>query len=406
MSARYLRISASAAIALAFAGQAYAQDLCGGIGVGGQWIGGDESASDISVASTYQEQMALVLGGNQHISLFTLSQPTTVRLEAQGRGAGDPMIDLYNETGAVIMSDDDSGGMGASRIETDLAAGTYCLAMRSFDNSPMTGFVRVGTMAHEPLTEGFGMSEPTNLAGNGGGNGGGSSCNSARMVAMGVPATASKNETEFWGFTIDEPAGVVITAESDSADPFITLYDPYGDYITENDDWDGLNSRIELSYVLDPGDYCIAMDALSDSFAPITVLVEEYDEEAIMRAMYDRGEAAPPLDGSYPVAGIGVLETRLRKDLNVSEETSWIAFDVNESGLVLVEVIAITDGDPYITLFDELGREIAYNDDYGQGLDSLLTARVTPGTYLLAVGDLNGFGSKMRMLMERYVPAQ
>jgi hypothetical protein len=122
--------------------------------------------------------------------------------------------------------------------------------------------------------------------------------------------------------------------------------------------------------------------------------------------MYDRGEAAPPLDGSYPVAGIGVLETRLRKDLNVSEETSWIAFAVNESGLVLVEVIAITDGDPYITLFDELGREIAYNDDYGQGLDSLLTARVTPGTYLLAVGDLNGFGSKMRMLMERYVPAQ
>lgn len=403
MSARLTKVSAATMVALGFAGQVYAQELCGGIGVGGQWIGGSEAASDIATAPDYLEQMALVLGGNQHISLFSVSEPMLVRLEAQGRGAGDPMIDLYTASGAVIMSDDDSGGNGASRMEQELAPGTYCLAMRSFDNSPMTGFVRIGAFYHEALTSGFGGGSntggATNLAG-------GSSCDSARMLSIGMPGIASKEENAFWGFTLNEPAGVVITAESESADPYITLYDPYGDYIAENDDWDGLNSRIEMNWALDPGDYCIEVDALSDSFAPITVTVEEYDEEAIMRAMYDRGEAAPPLDGTYPVSNAGVLETRLRKDLSAGENTSWVAFDVNQAGLVLIEVIAIADGDPFIALFDELGREIAYNDDYGQGLDSLLTARVSPGTYLLSVGNLNGVPAKMRMLMERYVPAQ
>ena len=123
---------------------AFAQDFCGGIGSNGQWIGGDETASDISTAADFQEQMALVLGGNNYVSLFSLSAPTDVRIEAQGRGGGDPVIDVYDATGAMLVSDDDSGGDGASRAELTLDAGTYCVAMRSFDAAPMTGFVRVG----------------------------------------------------------------------------------------------------------------------------------------------------------------------------------------------------------------------------------------------------------------------
>ena len=77
------------------------------------------------------------------------------RLEAQGRGSGDPMIELRDEAGSVVASDDDSGGNGAARAETQLQPGRYCLTMKSYDGAPMSGFVRVGRSEHEPLTTGL-----------------------------------------------------------------------------------------------------------------------------------------------------------------------------------------------------------------------------------------------------------
>ena len=131
------RSTAIAGLLLGAATPALAQDnICGGFGDGGQWIGGDEASSDIATAGNYQEQMALVLGGNEYVSLFTLSEGTDVRVEAAGRGSGDPIIDLLDSTGGIILSDDDSGGNGASRAETYLEAGTYCMSMRSYDGGP------------------------------------------------------------------------------------------------------------------------------------------------------------------------------------------------------------------------------------------------------------------------------
>jgi hypothetical protein len=126
--------SAFAALLLGVATPALAQDaFCGGAGSNGIWIGGEQAASDISTVNTFQEQMALVLGGNEYVSLFTLSEPADVRVEAAGRGSGDTVIDLLGPDGSIILSDDDSGGNGASRAETSLQAGTYCMAMRSYD---------------------------------------------------------------------------------------------------------------------------------------------------------------------------------------------------------------------------------------------------------------------------------
>ncbi|MDP5361839.1 MAG: ABC transporter substrate-binding protein, partial [Paracoccaceae bacterium] len=131
--------SAVAALLLSAATPALAQsDICGGFGNGGVWIGGDEASSDITTADSYREQMALVLGGNDYVSLFTLTAPTDIRVEAEGRGSGDPIIDLLDGSGGIILSDDDSGGNAASRAETTLEAGTYCMSMRSYDGGPMT----------------------------------------------------------------------------------------------------------------------------------------------------------------------------------------------------------------------------------------------------------------------------
>ena len=78
---------------------AAAQDaeVCAGVGANGQWLGGDEASSDISTSDSYIEQMALVLMQNEYVGLFSVSVDGDYRIEAQGRGGGDTVLDVRNE---------------------------------------------------------------------------------------------------------------------------------------------------------------------------------------------------------------------------------------------------------------------------------------------------------------------
>ena len=394
-----LRSTAIATLLIGAASPALAQDdICGGAGNGGQWIGGDPASSDITTADTYQEQMALVLGGNEYVSLFSVSAPTDVRVEAAGRGSGDPIIDLLDSTGGVILSDDDSGGNAASRAETSLQPGTYCMSMRSYDGGPMTAFVRVGRQEQEPLTDGVDTASSSNETG---------SCDMAVPFGpIGNSATASVNETPFWSFTLDAQTPITITAENETADPVITLYGPGETYINENDDYDGLNSRLDMTDGLAAGTYCLGVSALSDDSAPITISINPYDAEEALQSLYARGEAAPPLDGSIPVTDLGVLQSRLRQDVQASDDVTWFSLDFEDAGLLVVEAIANGNSDPWLVVYDDLGRQVGQNDDYGDGLDSLVMARLQAGTYIIGVRQYDGGQGFIRLLAERYVRAQ
>ena len=411
------KLALLATAALGFAMPAMAQDgLCGGIGANGQWIGGAEATSDVSTATAAMEQMALVLQSNEYVALFTVSAATDVRIEAEGRGTGDPIIDVRDATGNIILSDDDSGGNGAARGEMMLQPGNYCVSMKSYDGAPMTGFVRVGLLSHEALTDGI-DDMPIE---DGGDDFYAGTCDMAAittrfgdgpidtgLAAGGVSVTASADQAPFIGFTLSAATAVSLTAENLDADPTIAIYDSLGTYVAENDDFDGLNSRIDMSYPLEPGEYCVTLGALTDSTLPITLTLTTYDAAAAMIGMYDRGEASPPLDGSYPVTALGILGTRLRQDAQVSGMTTWYSVDIQAAGVILVEAVANGQGDPTLVLFDDFGRQVSYNDDNGDTLDSLMTARVTTGTYLIGVRQLDeATTSLVRILFERYVPAQ
>ena len=411
------RLALLATATFGFAMPAMAQDgLCGGIGTNGQWIGGTEATSDVSTAAAAMEQMALVLQNNEYVALFTVSAATDVRIEAEGRGTGDPIMDVRDATGNIILSDDDSGGNGAARGEMMLQPGNYCVSMKSYDGAPMTGFVRVGLLAHEPLTDGI-----TDVPVDGGDEGYvGGSCDlaaittrfgdgpiDAGLAAGGVTVSASADQAPFLGFTLTAPTSISLTAENLDADPTIAIYDSFGNYIAENDDYDGLNSRIDVSYPLEPGEYCVTLGALTDTTLPINLTLTTYDAAAAMVGMYDRGEASPPMDGSYPITALGPLATRMRQDAQISGKTTWYSVDIAEAGVLLIEAVGTVDGDPTLVLFDDFGRQVGFNDDYGTTLDSLLTARVTTGTYLVGVKQLNDVSiGLVRILFERYVAAK
>jgi hypothetical protein len=390
--------STLAALLLGAASPALAQDnMCGGVAGSGIWVGGDEAASDITAADTYREQMALVLGGNEYVSLFTLSAPTDVRVEAAGRGSGDTIIDLLDSDGNISLSDDDSGGNAASRAETSLQAGTYCMSVRSYDGGPMTAFVRIGRQEHEALTDG--ISETP-------GGTSGSCAEAVPFGALGTSVSAAVNDTPFWSFTLDALTPVTITAENESADPVITLYGPDEEYIAENDDFDGLNSRIDMSDALLPGTYCLGVTALSDDSAPITVTIDQYDPEEALQSLYARGEIAPPLDGSVEVTDLGTLQSRMRQDVPAGTDVTWFSLDLESASLLVVEAIGSGNSDPWLVVYDDLGREVGQNDDYGSGLDSLVMARLQEGTYIIGVRQYESGQGFVRLLAERYVRAE
>ena len=214
------------------------------------------------------------------------------------------------------------------------------------------------------------------------------------------------NDTPYWSFDLETETAITITAENESADPVITLYGPGDTYIDENDDYDGLNARLDLTNALAAGTYCLAVSALSDDSAPITVSINEYDAEEALQSLYARGEAAPPLDGSIPVTDLGVLTSRVRQDVQATEDVTWFSIDLDDAGLLVVEAIANGSSDPWLVIYDDLGRQVGQNDDYGDGLDSLIAVRLQPGTYIIGVRQYDGGQGFIRLLAERYVRAQ
>ena len=148
------------------------------------------------------------------------------------------------------------------------------------------------------------------------------------------------------------------------------------------------------------------MRALNNPDLPVTVSISVYSEEDMMRDLYADGRASPPPDGSVvPVVQMGDLTTRLFNDGAVGADARWLSFDVPEGGLLLIDAIGIGQSDPMIALFDGVGREISFNDDANNSLDSQIAVRVAPGTYMLAVMQYHRQNGAIRVTVERYIPA-
>jgi len=401
--ARKVLLSLSASVAFA-ATSAAAQEICSGLGDNTLWIGGARSSSDVSASGVYLEQMALVLASNQYITGFEVTEETDVRVEAAGRGNGDTIIDLFSADGVLIATDDDSGGEGASRTENRLGVGTYCVALRSYDDSPMTAFVRVSRLEQEALTEGFTESyeddEPANA-----GNEVCESGDAATTLTLDQSQSASAAEVNAYRFTLTAPTAITISANNEDADPYITLFDGSGNQIAENDDYIGLNSRIIMNDPLEAGEYCLAVSALSDDTQPIETAIVEYDPIEAVLELVERGEVLPPLDGSYPIEDLGKVQGTAEMDVQLSNVHSWIEFEIAQSGLIAIDVISYDDSvDPILRLFDDAGNEIGYNDDGNdENLNSFLALRIKKGMYYAAVGDYAENGpSTLQFSVEHY----
>jgi hypothetical protein len=399
---------------------------CGGQAVDGVWIGGDAAGSDIGLAGAAMTRTDVAVPTNgTAATLFSLGDAQTVRLEARAAvEPGDPVIELYGAEGALIVTDDDSGGGYSSRIETDLAAGDYCLVVRGFGYSALTADIRIGQLQHEALTEGLsgGFFDPDDPGGDPDVPDfvGIQPCLptteaspltqgsiDAALAQGGAQATNTVTGTPYYRFTLDQPQGLSIRALNESADPYIYLFDGDGGLIAENDDFDSLNSRIDITTPLPSGTYCVGMRALSDPDLPVTLSVLPFDAQAALAEQIAVGDAAPPLDGSWPVRALGVLPPVTVRDLQVAgTRAEWLSFEIAAPTVLLIDAVEVSDSDPLMILYDQSGTEIAYNDDANDSLNSQILTRLSPGLYLLAVRQYSDASQgTIRLSTERFVRA-
>ena len=413
--------SAIALLALA-AGPAWAQDApsCGGIGVVGSWIGGGPEASDVAASDaplTAEAQVPIV---GHAVTLLSVSEAAGIRIEVDAVEGGDVYASLYDAAGAEVASDDDGGVDFGVRMEADVEPGAYCLATRSYELGMTDVRVRAGLV--ETFDDGASETGDGGGGGGGGGDGGaavataGGGCGSPDVATLdaplavadldaGVDVTATVDQQPALAFDLADALPLSITARSEDGDPLIRLLGPGGDILAENDDADGLNSRLALAEPQAAGSYCLEVEDLNGDANPITVTLSTYDPAAEQAAGVDAMETAPA--ASEAGEDLGALDGSTLTTVPVSTAAQWIAFDVPEGGVLLVEAVS-PDGsaDPLVKLFDRLGRAVGENDDGPEGLDALLLARVGPGRHMLGVRTYDDGAGEIRVLLERYVPAE
>lgn len=420
MLSRFLAPTTALAVAVLVQPAAAQEVSCGGIGAGAPWLGGSRAASDIAQAQGPLALSALTVAqGTRGVALFTLSQPGTYRVEAApATEFGDTVLELFDAQGTLIVTDDDSGGMLASRAELPLQPGDYCLAVTGYAGSPVTADLQVSRPEMPALTEGlFGgfagteglppfvgvqpclADTPAVMLGQG--------PLDAMLPQGGASAVNTVAAVPYYRFTLGSAQPVSIRAENPAADPYIYVFDGQGRLLGENDDHEGLDSRIDFTQPLAPGSYCIAMRALSDPDVPVTVRVTGFDAAAAAAESYALGEAAPPLDGSYPVQALGAIGRGLTRDVPVpGQQAQWFVIDVTDYSLLVVNADQVTDSDPVLSVFDEFGRNLGFNDDANGSLNSELILRTPPGRYLIAIRQYSGgYQGIIRLGIQRFVPA-
>ena len=422
-----------ALVAATLAGPALAEaPACGGIGSVGEWVGGDEAGSDLATLGAVLDVDGRVPIAGHLVRLFTLSEPTEVRVDVAARPSGDPYVAIYSEAGIEVASDDDGGDALASRLTADLDAGAYCVAARSYELGVTEVAVRVGAAAlfdyaappppgdellpPRPGEGGEAGGDEAGEAGDGAATGGCDALDVPRLgdgpldaaaMGEGVAATATVARRPAYLFELSEPVPVSVTATSEGGDPLVRLRDGAGAILAENDDADGLDARVDLATALAPGLYCVEVEELDGGAIPVTVSVRAFDAASDRLRRIGALELAPVGTDPVTITPLGALATVLTASAEASPTARWFAFDLPEGGLLVAEAVSMSgQDDPVLKLYDRVGREVAAADDGPAGLDSLLVHRAVPGRYLVGLRTYAAGTGEVRLLLERFVPAR
>lgn len=296
---------------------------------------------------------------------ITLTAGQRYQFALDGVSLADPYLSLYNASGMRLAYDDDSGtGLNSLLNYAPTTSGTYYLSASGYGSKTGSYTLRASV-----------SSAPTDdYAGN-------SSTTGRVQAGASVQGAVEVSGDTDW-FAIDLTAGTRYQFALDGVsltDPYLSLYSASGTKITSDDDSGaGLNSLISYTaqssgtYYLAARGYATATGTYRLSATASTTAADDYGANTSTTGRLSAGGSAT-----------GRIETAGDHDWFAVTLTAGTSYDfaVNGPGLT----------DPYLTLRSGTGTMLAYDDDSGPGLNSLL--RFTPtasGTFYL---DVSGFGT-------------
>lgn len=187
-------------------------------------------------------------------------------------GEMDTAVTIYDESGAVLAEDDDSGRQLNARASTLAPGGKVYIEVREVDGD--RGRYTLNTQVREPgASDAF---EPDNTT------------DTAKPIDLETPqqrTLTTADDTDWAQFTITEPGTYEIrtVAEDGHLDTYVELYDENEEYLDDDDDG-GDNYDARLRVELQPGKYYLMIrtlddDPLDNNAYTLRVTAEEADAD-------------------------------------------------------------------------------------------------------------------------------
>jgi len=286
---------------------------------------------------------------------------------------GDPLLRLYDARGTELAMDDDGGGALNSLLEyTATATGNYYIEARGFTDDASGAYslrALAGDIPGDATTD-------TALDANG-------------DYREGMLAPAGDRD---W-YRVEMQAGQAMrvslaTVEGADAlgDPYLVFYGPDGAEIARDDDGGGnLNAWLE---------------AHATTAGPHYLEVRGFQEDAAGRyaIMITGGEIGDSAEGAEYLQTSNVRTSTI----NTNEDVDWFAIELIEGRPYRFNVMSGDPNglaDPFITLYDSTGTQVASDDDGGAGLNAYLSyASPSGGTHYAAVSSYGQTGSGSYMI--------
>ena len=278
----------------------------------------------------------------------------------------------------------DDGGEGRNSLISSFTlpiTGTYTIVARGFRSSAQ------GDYTLELIVDSL-ADDTTSTSGGGGSSTSGDGGTTTTIPSDGsinygdtISANLRSGNEDEWTFSGN--AGDIITISMTAGfDTYLELMDQNGNLIMFDDDGgQGLNSLIEFYSLPQSGTYTIIARGFSStangaySLALIADTVADADEEEATSGGGNTTTTTPS-DGS-----IGYGDT-ISANLRSGNEDEWV-FEGSGGDIITISLTASFD--TYLELIDEDGNQVAFNDDGGQGLNSMIDNFRLPadGTYTI-----------------------
>jgi predicted secreted protein len=326
---------------------------------------------------------AIETGGDADWFGITLTAGTsyTINLDAAASaGLTDPYLSLYNSTGALITSDDDSGtGLNAQLNYTPSITGRYFLGASSASFfSTQTGRYTLSVNNGTTIVDDYAANTLT------------TGTIAPGSSVSGKIETVNDND---W-FSVRLTAGTTYTIHLDSAsttalsDPYLRLYDSAGALLRYDDDsGTGLNSQLTYTasttgtYYLGAsasGIYGTATGNYTLSVAPVAVTADDY---AATTATTGRVTVGTTTSGQIESTG----------------DHDWFSVTLTAGTRYTINLDSASNTglyDPYLRLYHSSGTQLASDDDSGTGLNSEITyTPTTSGTYYIDASSASFFSA-------------